>query len=76
MTRARQSLGEIGENLACDELRRRGYAILARRYRRRGGEIDIVCADGPTIVFVEVKTRDGAAFGSRSEEHTSELQSH
>jgi putative endonuclease len=64
MSRARVTLGEIGENLACDELERRGYAIVARRYRRRGGEIDIVATDGPTVVFVEVKTRAGVEFGS------------
>jgi putative endonuclease len=67
VSRARVHLGEIGENLACDELRRRGYAILARRYRRRGGEIDIIAADGPTVVFVEVKARTGVAFGSGAE---------
>ena len=63
MSRTRVILGEIGENLACDELQRRGYAIVARRYRRRGGEIDIVATDGPTVVFVEVKTRAGVEFG-------------
>ena len=67
MSRTRVILGEIGENLACDELRRRGYAIVARRYRRRGGEIDIVATDGPTIVFVEVKTRAGTEFGRGAE---------
>ena len=63
MSQARVTLGKSGEDLACDELRRRGYAILARRYRRRGGEIDIIARDGATIVFVEVKTRDSRAFG-------------
>jgi len=53
----------MGEDLAVRELERRGYAILARRYRRRGGELDIVARDGATLVFVEVKTRDGEAFG-------------
>ena len=67
MSRARVTLGQIGENLACDELERRGYAIVARRYRRRGGEIDIIASDGPTIVFVEVKTRAGSDFGSGAE---------
>ena len=70
MSRARQKLGEIGENLACDELRRRGYAILARRYRLRTGEIDIVARDGPTTVFVEVKARDSADFGGGAESVT------
>ena len=67
MSRARVTLGEIGENLACAELERRGYAIVARRYRRRGGEIDIIASDGPTVVFVEVKTRAGSDFGSGAE---------
>ena len=67
MSRARVALGEIGENLACAELERRGYAILARRYRRRGGEIDIIASDGPAVVFVEVTTRDGSDFGSGAE---------
>ena len=57
-------LGKSGEDLACRELRRRGYEILARRFRTRVGELDIVARDGPTIVFVEVKTRTSAAYGA------------
>ncbi len=50
--------GKRGEDLACRFLRRRGYKILYRNFRgRRGGEIDIVCRDRDTLVFVEVKTR-------------------
>jgi putative endonuclease len=66
MSRERVSLGEVGENLACEELRRRGYAILARRYRRRGGEVDIIARDpdGCTTVFIEVKTRNRPTFGT------------
>ena len=67
MSRRRVAFGKTGEDLACRELERRGYAILARRYRRRIGEIDIVCRDGKTLVFVEVKTRDGEAFGAAAE---------
>jgi putative endonuclease len=63
----RQTLGKLGENLAAEELQRRGYAILARRYRTRFGEIDIVAQDGETIVFVEVKARRTARFGSAAE---------
>jgi putative endonuclease len=63
----RQSLGKLGEDLACVELVRRGYAIVARRYRTRFGEIDIVARDGETMVFVEVKTRDGDSFGGGAE---------
>jgi putative endonuclease len=53
----------MGEELACAELERRGYAVIARRYRTRVGEIDIVARDGETTVFVEVKTRAGDEFG-------------
>jgi putative endonuclease len=45
-------------------LRRKGYKILYRNFRgRSGGEIDIVARDHDTLVFVEVKTRGGEAFG-------------
>ena len=63
MSRDRIALGKSGEDLACAELERRGYAIVARRYRRRGGEMDIIARDGATMVFVEVKAREGHAFG-------------
>src|SRR5262245_42897151 len=62
-TDTRQILGKTGEDLACAELERRGYAILERRYRTRLGEIDIIARDAQTIVFVEVKARQGDDFG-------------
>ena len=49
------------------ELRRRGYVILARRYRTRFGEIDIVAQDHASIVFVEVKARQTARHGTAAE---------
>ena len=64
VSHARQVLGKHGEDLACRELERRGYAIVARRYRRRGGEIDIIARDGETVVFVEVKAREDHAYGA------------
>ena len=66
-TDPRQTLGKLGEDLACAELRRRGYAILERRYRTRFGEIDIVAREKDVTVFIEVKTRAGEAFGSGAE---------
>lgn len=63
----RQSLGKAGEDLACRELERRGYAILARRYRTRFGEIDIVADDHGVIVFVEVKARTSKRYGEAAE---------
>jgi len=63
----RQILGKHGEDLACAELERRGYAILDRRYRTKFGEIDIVAREGEVTVFVEVKTRVGDQFGGGAE---------
>jgi len=70
MTYARQILGELGEDLAVRELTARGYAILARRYRTRHGEIDIVAEDEGTIVFVEVRARATGEFGRAAESVT------
>jgi putative endonuclease len=67
MTEARMALGKSGEDLACRELERRGYAIVARRFRIRSGELDIVARDGAVLVFVEVKTRSGRRFGEAAE---------
>jgi putative endonuclease len=63
----RQSFGKMGEELACAELERLGYAILDRRYRTRFGEIDIVATIGGVTVFVEVKARAGEQFGGGAE---------
>jgi putative endonuclease len=63
MTQARLAFGSRGEDLACAELQRRGYAILERRYRCRLGEIDIIARDGDVTVFVEVKARENGEFG-------------
>lgn len=50
--------------MACAFLRHNGYKILYRNFRgRRGGEVDIVCRDDDTLVFVEVKTRTREDFG-------------
>jgi putative endonuclease len=67
VTIERQELGKRGEDCAMAELMRRGYAILARRYRTRHGEIDIVAREGSTTVFVEVKARATGEFGTAAE---------
>jgi putative endonuclease len=71
MSLHRVNLGKTGEDLACRELERRGYAILERRYRQRSGELDIIAKDGATLVFIEVKTRDSHEFGEAAEAITS-----
>jgi len=55
--------GNFYEELAARYLKAKGYEILARRYRSRSGEIDLVAKDGGTIVFVEVKGRQTTRFG-------------
>lgn len=55
--------GRLGERIACRFLLRQGYDVVARRFRGRHGEIDIVALEGDTLVFVEVKTRASRAFG-------------
>jgi putative endonuclease len=59
----RQGLGRDGEAAAERWLRRAGFAIVARGFRARCGEIDLIARDGPLVVFVEVKTRSGDGFG-------------
>lgn len=70
--RARASAGQGGataadgrraEALAADHLRAQGLAIVARNFRTRFGEIDLVARDGPVIVFVEVRMRRSVSFG-------------
>lgn len=70
----RQTLGKLGEEMACRELERRGYAIIARRFRTRFGEIDIVSDDHGTIAFVEVRARKSAYRGTAAESVTASKQ--
>ena len=74
MTMQRQALGRSGEDLAVEEIERRGYAVLDRRYRTRHGEIDIVAEDGDTIVFIEVKARATGQRGTAAEAVTPHKQ--
>ena len=68
--------GQIGERSAERELRRMGYQIITRNYRTRRGEVDLIAKDGDTIVFVEVKTRLGGAYGTPEEAITPKKQAH
>src|SRR6266516_3992266 len=57
-------LGRLGERRATWFYRLRGYAIVARNARFRGGEIDLIVRRGGTLVFVEVKTRQSLTAGA------------
>lgn len=60
-------IGQWGEKIAARELRRKRYRIIGKRVRvGTRDEIDIVARDGEVLVFVEVKTRAGEAFGRPS----------
>jgi putative endonuclease len=56
--------GRAGEERAAAFLEEAGYRIVRRNLRLPGGEIDLVCRERETIVFVEVKLRTGGRFGS------------
>jgi putative endonuclease len=53
----RHTLGRLGERLAAEHLERLGYRVVARNYRTRFGELDLVATDEDVLVFCEVKTR-------------------
>ena len=55
--------GEQAETRAADFLRSRGLIVVAKNYRCRFGEIDLIAREGKTLVFVEVRHRAGAAYG-------------
>lgn len=59
-----RTLGARGEALAGDHLERQGFTIVARNWRTRHGELDIIALDRGTLVAVEVKTRAGTGYGS------------
>jgi len=55
--------GPEAETRACDILRAAGYRIVARNWRSRFGEIDIIARDGDTLAFIEVKARAQDGYG-------------
>ncbi len=61
--RRRRALGEAGESAAARWYEASGYEVLARNWRCRDGELDLVLGDGSSVVFCEVKTRTSAAYG-------------
>jgi putative endonuclease len=67
MSDQRKRTGDHGEHIACGYLQEAGLTILARNWRRAGGELDIVAAEGETLVFIEVRTRSSRSYG-RAEE--------
>ncbi len=60
---AKKPVGAKGEEAACSYLKRKGWRIIARNFRCRFGELDIVAAKDGILAFIEVKTRSRDDFG-------------
>ncbi len=67
----KQEKGNTGEKLACSALKKKGYRIIEQNYRCRYGEIDIIARHKDFLVFIEVRSKTGASFGSPEESITS-----
>ncbi len=65
-----QTTGAIGEALACQYLRARGYKVLLKNYECPLGEIDLIAKEKGAVVFIEVKTRTSDAMGVPAESVT------
>ena len=63
MSKEKFPLGSIAEEEAAKFLKKKGYRIIARNYRNRLGEIDIIAYEGKTLTFIEVKARRNTRFG-------------
>ena len=61
---------KLGEDLACEYLKKIGFKILERNYRKTYGEIDVVAIDNDVLTFIEVKTRTSDQFGTPLESIT------
>jgi len=59
--------GSIGEADAYRFLKQSGMRPLSRNYRRRSGEIDLICMDKDVVVFIEVKSRSSSLYGTSAE---------
>ena len=66
----RKDVGILGEKLARDFLRKRGYQIWETNYRCPEGEIDIVARHKDSLIFIEVRTKKSLEFGTHEESIT------
>jgi len=67
LTKERLELGNLGEGLALQKIKRLGYKCIEKNYRCSLGEIDLIAKDGDCLVFIEIKTRKGSTTGYAKE---------
>ena len=72
----RKPLGDLGEQLAKDYLKKKGYKLIETNYRCHSGEIDIVAKQKNCLVFVEVRTKSTQVYGSPEESLSPTKQTH
>jgi putative endonuclease len=70
-----RGIGDGAEAFAARALAHKGYVVVARNVRLRGGELDLVCRDGTCLVFCEVKARRESAYGVAAEALTAAKRS-
>lgn len=74
MKQTSRSIGQHAETACCEYLQQQGLKLLARNYRGKRGEIDIVMQDKDALVFVEVRYRKNNTYGSALESVTTDKQ--
>ena len=72
----RKPLGDLGEQLAKNHLKKKGYKLIETNYRCHSGEIDIVARQKNCLVFVEVRTKSTLDYGSPEESLSPAKQKH
>jgi putative endonuclease len=72
----RKEIGNMGEQLALNFLKKKGFRILETNYRCPQGEIDIIARQKECLVFIEVRTKANSAFGSPEESITMTKKRH
>jgi putative endonuclease len=71
---SRKQTGAAAEDLAASFLTCQGLEVVERNYRVRGGEIDLICQEGTTLVFVEVRLRSNQHYGGAAASITTTKQ--
>lgn len=67
MSRSNLQTGKVGEEIAREYLKKKGYGIIEQNYKTKYAEIDLVAKKGNELIFVEVRTKKGDNFGTPEE---------